>query len=184
MYQQSVDRAHGSAKSDLVLLILLILAFFGIGAIVFYLEAKLDSRIPRYAFIVLALAALYLIYRLRLVGYRYTVFFKEPEPVYDPRFDDMMLHEDYPYPVGTVVFERIVSANGSVILAISKENIVAFRAPGEPEFDGVGTVHDFSCTKRDNAYSLYYRDAGSLSRVLFAPDEEFIAGIGAIIGEE
>ena len=104
MFQESVDRSHGSSKSDLILFLVLIAAFFTVGAIVFWLENKFGSSIPRYIFIAAVLAALYLVYRLRIVGYRYTVFYEAPKPVYDARFDDMMLHEDYPYPVGTVVF--------------------------------------------------------------------------------
>lgn len=182
MYQQSVDRSHGSSKSDLILLIGLIVAFFAIGAVVFVLESNLGSKLPRYIFIALALIALYLIYRLRLVGYRYTVFFKEPEPVYDPRFDDMMLHEDYPYPVGTVVFERIVSAKGSVLLTVDKSNIVALTAPNcAPPAGEVSRTVDFSCTKRDKAYSLYFNYEGGLARVLFAPDDEFLVGLETIM---
>ena len=113
MFQESVDRSHGSSKSDLILFLILVAAFFGIGGIVLLLESKINSTIPRYAFIALVLAGVYLIYRYRLIGYRYTVFYEAPKPVYDARFDDMMIHEDYPYPVGTVVFERIVSAKES-----------------------------------------------------------------------
>ena len=115
MYQQSVDRSGGSQKSDLILFIVLIIAFFAVGAVVMYLEKLFDSNVPRYVFIGLVLAAIYAIYRLRIIGFRYTVFYKEPETVYDPRFDDMITHEDYPYPVGTIVFERIVSAKGTTI---------------------------------------------------------------------
>ena len=106
MYQQSVDRSGGSQKSDLILFIVLIIAFFAVGAVVMYLEKLFDSNVPRYVFIGLVLAAIYAIYRLRIIGFRYTVFYKEPETVYDPRFDDMITHEDYPYPVGTIVFEQ------------------------------------------------------------------------------
>ena len=34
MYQQSVDRSGGSQKSDLILFIVLIIAFFAVGAVV------------------------------------------------------------------------------------------------------------------------------------------------------
>ena len=87
MYQQSVDRSGGSQKSDLILFIVLIIAFFAVGAVVMYLEKLFDSNVPRYVFIGLVLAAIYAIYRLRIIGFRYTVFYKEPETVYDPRFD-------------------------------------------------------------------------------------------------
>ena len=131
MFQESVDRSHGSSRSDLLLFLVLIAAFFTVGAVVFALENKFGSSVPRYFFIAAVLAALYLVYRLRIVGYRYTIFYEAPKPVYDARFDDMMLHEDYPYPVGTVVFERIVSAKGSVLYAIDRKDIECVLKPGE-----------------------------------------------------
>ena len=50
MYQQSVDRSGGSQKSDLILFIVLIIAFFAVGAVVMYLEKLFDSNVPRYVF--------------------------------------------------------------------------------------------------------------------------------------
>lgn len=177
MFQQSVDRSRGTAKSDLMLFVWLVVGFFAVGAVVLYLEKLFSSSVPRYVFIALALGALYLIYRLRLVGFRYTVFYKEAEPVYDPRFDDMILHEDYQYPVGTIVFERIVSAKGNIILTVDKKDIIALTAPGESfaRFGEVSHSADYSCTKIDKAYSLYFNRNGEICRVLFAPDAEFLS---------
>lgn len=176
MFQQSVDRARGTAKSDLWLFIWLIVGFFTIGAAVVYLEKLFSSTIPRYVFIGLALCALYLIYRLRLVGYRYTIFYKEAEPVYDPRFDDMIMHEDYQYPVGTLVFERIVSAKGTILLTVDRSDIVALTAPGEAApSDAIAHTADYSCTKSERAHTLFFRKNGELCSLLFAPDEEFLA---------
>lgn len=175
MFQQSVDRSRGTAKSDLMLFVWLVVGFFAVGAVVLYLEKLFSSSIPRYAFIALALGALYLIYRLRLVGYRYTIFYKEAEPVYDPRFDDMILHEDYQYPVGTIVFERIVSAKGSILLTVYFKDIIALTAPGEAAPIGE-ILHsaDYSCTKSEKAHCLYFKKDGAVCRVLFAPDSEFL----------
>lgn len=176
MFQQSVDRSRGTAKSDLMLFIWLVIGFFAVGAVVLYLEKLFSSSVPRYLFIALALGALYLIYRLRLVGFRYTIFYKEAEPVYDPRFDDIILHEDYQYPVGTIVFERIVSAKGSTILTVDQKNIVALTTPGGSGAPAAEISHsaDYSCTKSEKAYSLYFKKDGALCRVLFAPDAEFL----------
>lgn len=175
MFQQSVDRSRGTAKSDLMLFVWLVVGFFAIGAVVLYLEKLFSSSIPRYAFIALALGALYLIYRLRLVGYRYTIFYKEAEPVYDPRFDDMILHEDYQYPVGTIVFERIVSAKGNILLTVDKNDIIKLAAPGEaaPASEILHSA-DYSCTKIEKAHCLYFKKDGAVCRVLFAPDTEFL----------
>lgn len=42
----------------------------------------------------------------------------------------MITHEDYPYPVGTIVFERIVSAKGTTIETLCGGDIVAVCTPG------------------------------------------------------
>ena len=47
MYQQSVDRSGGSQKSDLILFIVLIIAFFAVGAVVMYLEKLFDSNVQK-----------------------------------------------------------------------------------------------------------------------------------------
>ncbi len=178
MYQQSVDRSGGSQKSDLILFIVLIIAFFAVGAVVMHLEKLFDSNVPRYVFIGLVLAAIYAVYRLRIIGFRYTVFYKEPETVYDPRFDDMITHEDYPYPVGTIVFERIVSAKGTIIETLCGSDIVAVCTPGS-EYSGenASSIIDsanVSCRKTERAYSVVYKKGGALHRIFFNPDEEFL----------
>ena len=127
MYQQSVDKASLSAKKDLFFFIILIVTFFVCGAIMLYLENVLNSHIPRYVFIAAVLIGIYIFYRLRLIGFRYTVFYKELEPVYDPRFDAFKPVESYPYPVGTLIFERIVSAKGTIIKKLDVRDIISFE---------------------------------------------------------
>ena len=186
MFQESVDRSHGTSKSDLWLFIILIAAFFAIGGVVMYLEKHFSSKIPFYVFVVIVLAAVYLIYRMRLIGYRYTIFYEEPKPVYDPRFDDMMIHEDYPYPVGTLVFERIVSAKGTILLTVDRSEIEAFLAPGEKRSDLSinGMVNNISFRKPEDAYSLVYRKNDKLNLLYIDPSEEFRGYIGRIMNPE
>ena len=181
MYQQSVDRSHGSARSDLVLFIALLAAFFLVGTIAVVLENHFSSRIPRYVFIGLVLACLYLVYRLRLVGYRYTVFYEEPKAVYDERFGEEIMHEDYPYPVGTLVFERIVSAKGTIVFTVDRKDILEFLAPGEKPGVKADKEYDFSCTKREKAHTLVFAAEGGNTALYFDPDEEFSAHIRTIM---
>ena len=183
MFQESVDRSHGSAKSDLVLFILLIIAFFTVGSVVFLLEKSLDSKLPRYIFIGAVLVCLYLVYRLRIVGYRYTVFHEEPKPVYDPRFDDMMIHEDYPYPVGTIVIERIVSAKGTILFTIDKSEIKALAKPGEESGLVADSTFNAACRKPEQAHSLFFSKDGKLNRLYFDPSEEFFGYVQKLLSE-
>jgi hypothetical protein len=186
MFQESVDRSHGSSKFDLFLFLILVAAFFGIGAVVLLLESSIHSTIPRYVFIALVLVCVYLVYRYRLIGYRYTVFFEEPKPVYDPRFDDMMIHEDYPYPVGTVVFERIVSAKGVILLTVDKSEIEKILKPGEePSNASVdGATNNIACRKNAKAHCMYYRKDGKLNRLYFDPSNEFLGYLDRIMNTE
>lgn len=183
MYQQSVDRSGGSQKSDLVLFIVLIVAFFTVGAVALFLEKQFGSMLPRYVFIGIVLAGIYAIYRLRLVGFRYTVFYKEPEAVYDPRFDEMIMHEDYPYPVGTIVFERIVSAKGTTLETLNGSDIVAICAPGSVYPAAGAAVEEaanVSCKKPEKAYSVVFKKGEELKHIFFSPDDEFLSRLREI----
>lgn len=186
MYQQSVDKSGNSSKADVVLLILLIVSFFLVGSVALYLEKVFSSSAPRYVFIGAVLIAIYLIYRARLIGFRYTIFYKEPEAVYDPRFDDMIIHEDYPYPVGTIVFERIVSAKGTILLTLSARDLVAVTEP-KADASKYGLIHDtfnFSRTKPEKSYGLIYRRDDDLCRLYFSPDEEFLGYIDRVMHKD
>ena len=181
MYQQSVDRSGGSQKSDLILFIVLIIAFFAVGAVVMYLEKLFDSNVPRYVFIGLVLAAIYAIYRLRIIGFRYTVFYKEPETVYDPRFDDMITHEDYPYPVGTIVFERIVSAASIRVKMLRRLSTPQmFHAKKRKKLIPLCIKRAMRCT---GFFSIPMKNfwtmcARSLRRPSFADSERAMSGFG------
>lgn len=183
MYQQSVDRSGNSSKADLLLFFGLVVLFFVFGAIVLYLENVFSSTTPRYIFIAIILAAIYMIYRVRLIGFRYTVFYKELEPVYDPRFDAMTVQESYPYPVGTVIFERIVSAKGTFLLITTSDDIVELCAPGElpKTTEPIRDALNCSIKKVENSYSLIYKQDGILSRLYFNPDDEFIAHLTQLL---
>ena len=184
MFQESIDRFGNASWKDILLFVLLIVVFFSFGALVMYLEKVFGgSKAPRYIFIAIALIAVYLIYRFRIIGFRYTIFYKVPKPEFDPRFNDMMLHEDYPYPVGTIVFEKTASAKGKVLAAISREQITAFLKPGEKyeDSDKISENQNFSCKKAEKAHSLIYEKDGRLCRIYFHPSDEFSKYINCIM---
>lgn len=178
MYQESVDKLKGSAKSDTLLFVLLIVFFFAAGGISTFLKMKFSSNIPLYIFVLIMGGLLYLYYRLRILGYRYTVFYKEPEPEYDERFGEYMIHEDYPYPVGTFVAERTASANGTVICIIKKDQLIGLLEPGA----SFQADKEIVCSPRskEKSSSLVYNEEGKKVRVYFTPSEqlkEYILGI-------
>lgn len=173
MYQQSVDRAGGSTKNDLLLFGLLILLFFLLGSIMLYLENTFKSMIPRYVFIGLVLTGLYLIYRLRLIGYRYTVFFRETDPIYEPKLDATVPIES-PYPVGTVIFERIISAKGTILLTLNVSDIIGIEKYENESAPIKKDVLNVCAGKKLDKYLISYRKGGTTAFVLFNPDAEFI----------
>ncbi|MCR5611990.1 MAG: hypothetical protein K6F68_09220 [Clostridiales bacterium] len=171
MHQESVDKLKGTMRSDTLLFILLIVFFFFAGSIATFLKAKFCSNIPLYVFAAVLGALIILVYKLRIVGYRYTVFYKEPEPEYDPRFDDYTTHEDYPYPVGTILIERTSSAKGEIVEIISKNEIVKFLEPGE-EYAADEELR-YSPAKKEKSRSLILNRNGKTVRMYFTPSDEF-----------
>ena len=171
MYQESTDKLNGSGRKDAVIFIVLIVFFLFAGTIATVLKAKFDSNVPLYVMAAVFGALLYIVYRLRIVGWRYTVFFKEPEPEYDARFDDYIIHEDYPYPVGTVVIERTVSAKGEILAVIPKEDIIALLEPGEEHASDQEAV--CGPGKKEKLSSIVYVKDGKTLRIFFKPSDEF-----------
>lgn len=174
MYQQSVDRSGGSSKKDLLLFGLLILLFFLLGSVMLYLENAFKSMIPRYVFIGLVLVGLYLIYRFRLIGYRYTVFFKETDPIYEPRLDASGPIES-PYPVGTVIFERIISAKGTILLKLNVSDIIAIEKCENESAPNKKDILNVCAGKKLDKYLISYRKGDVVAFVLFNPNAEFLA---------
>lgn len=177
MHQESVDRSNNSSKSDLLLLIVLIVAFFAVGGAFMALKRLLDSSVPQYIFVVLVLAAVYLIYRIRLIGYRYTFFYKAPEPEYDERFGEMMIHEDYPYPLGTLVIERIVSAKGTILNVIARDEMRCLLEAEEtcPQEYSSAEPISRAFVKPDKAVSLIFCHDAKYYRLYFSASAELIS---------
>ena len=156
--------------------------FFAAGGLSTFLKAKLGSNIPLYVFAFFMAGVLYLFYRIRLVGYRYTVFHSEPETEYDPRFDEFITHEDYPYPVGSIVFERTVSAKGTIIEVVKKEELTAFLDAGTD----YSSDSEIVCgpAKKEKSASVVFAREGKHYRIYFSPSEQFISYIKTILAEK
>lgn len=182
MYQESDDKLRGNKRSDTILFIALIAFFFIGGGLATAMRAKFDSPLPLYAVAVVFAALLYLVYRLRIVGWRYTVFYKEPEPEYDPRFDEEIVHEDYPHPVGTVVIEKTVSAKGEILEVISREELVALLEPGAEYTADEEAV--MGPRKKEASSSIIFKRDGKLYRAYFTPTDKFKELVRGLIEEK
>ncbi|MBO6061113.1 MAG: hypothetical protein J6P98_03225, partial [Clostridia bacterium] len=71
MFQESDDKLKGTARSDTAIFIALIAAFFLIGGVATALKTRFDSPLPIYAAAAIFAVLIYLIYKLRIVGWRY-----------------------------------------------------------------------------------------------------------------
>ncbi|MCR5809228.1 MAG: hypothetical protein K6G56_06655 [Clostridiales bacterium] len=171
MYQESDDKLKGSVKSDTLLFVLLIVFFFFAGTIATVLRAKFDSNAPLYVFALLLAALLILVYKLRIEGYRYTVFYAEPETEYDARFDEYITHEDHPFPVGTIVIERTASAKGEILEVIRKEELVALLDPGAGYAADKELV--YAPRKKEKCSSVIFSRDDQTTRLYFTPTEKF-----------
>lgn len=181
MYQESTDKLRGTVRSDTLLFVLLIVFFIFAGTIATFLKTKFGSNIPLYALAILVGGMMILIYKLRIEGWRYTVFFKAPEPEYDARFDDYITHEDYPYPVGTVVIERTSSAKGQIIEVIKREEITKLLEPGEVCAADSELV--FAPARKEKCPSIVFSREGKTVRMYFASSAEFTKHVKEIMEE-
>lgn len=179
MYQESEDRLNLGSKSDFLLLILLIIGFFAIGFAATYLRSVFNSNLPMYLLAVVVAAIVYVIYRVRILGYRYTVFFEDPKPEFDERFNDYITHEDYPYPVGTIVVERTSSAKGTIIESINKSQVITLLEPLAEYHTDVELR--CCCHGISKAHSLVYTKEGKTVRLYFYPSEQLLSNIKKII---
>lgn len=179
MYQESDDKLKGGKLMDTVLFIALIAFFFIAGGLATAMRAKFDTPLPLYAVAVIFAGLIYLVYRLRIVGWRYTVFYKEPEAEYDPRFGEEIMHEDYPYPVGTVVIEKTVSAKGEILAVIKREELIALLEPGANY--AVDEEAVLGPKKKEVSSSIVFCREGRTYRAFFTPSEEFKGHVREII---
>ena len=182
MYQESDDKIRGNRRSDALLFVLLIVFFLIAGTVATVLKTKFNSNAPLYALAVVFGGLLILVYRLRICGWRYTVFYKEPETEYDPRFDEYITHEDHAYPVGTVVVERTVSAKGEILAVISRDEIKALLEPGE-SFEADEELH-YAPRKKELCSSLVYEKDGRKIRLYFTPSDEFKGYVRGLLEEK
>lgn len=182
MYQESDDKLKGSSKTDTFIFIALVVFFLIAGTVATVLRSKLSTDIPLYALAALFGGLLYLVYRLRIVGWRYTVFYKEPETEYDPRFDEYITHEDHPYPVGTLVFEKTVSAKGQIMEVVKKEELKALLEPGE-EY-AADSERVLGPRKKELSSSVVFERDGKVCRIYFTPSEEYKGYVRGILAEQ
>ena len=174
MYQQTNDNQKVTSTGDLILVIVLIAIIVFIKKISNFLTSL--GPVGTYLMVVLALflvAAIYFIYRKRLCSYRYTLFYQDPP---EGELDEYGQPAKQPYPLGTVLFERMTGGKGRLYEALKPEDIVALLEPGEKYSEKIGFFNMARLTvySAKTAHTLVFRRKGKLFGIYFHPTAEFL----------
>lgn len=189
MYQFHLKEGKTSSAVDLLLVV-----FFVLVAVFMRPIIDLLSSVPapfggilKILMMLFFVGICYFFYAFRLCSYRYTVIHserKEDEP------DQFGNKADWPWPVGTVVVERMVSDKGRIIDEIAPDELTAFIRPEETNayFAAHSDVRRRSLRSerycrpflKKTSY-LIYRRYGSLRAAAFCPDETFAAHLDTLL---
>lgn len=132
------------------------------------------------AFAVMAVVY-YLVYRYYLSAFRYSLVY---EPLASGEVDAFGDPLSYPYPVGTIVFERLAGKGSRLYETVRTSELREVVAPGQPpSFEVSSRCVNAAYTPRTkkNAYTLYYERNGRLHRTYFHPTEQFITRLRLLL---
>lgn len=181
MYQYHTQEGKSSSASDLLLVVFFVAVAFGMRPIVDLLSAVPApfGGILKIALVVLFVGICYFFYAFRLCSYRYTV-------IHSPRRDDEPDRygnkAEWPWPVGTVVVEKMVANKGSIIEEITPDELTGFIRAGEadaffaahPEInrDALRAERYTRPFEKKRSYLIFRRN-DALRAAAFCPDETF-----------
>lgn len=117
------------------------------------------------------------LYKRRLSAYRYTVYHKAPLPGELDEYGDPLRH---PYPLGTLIFERM-GRRPRLLESLAPGELIALLPPGEPLPEGVRPGPLLCCAGRKKAHHLIYRRKDKARALGLCPSEELAAILGEII---
>ncbi len=190
MYQQPLQNQKNSSKLDLLLFILFIgIALFMRQITDFFtaLPAPWNTAGQILLFLMFIGICLF-VYKRRLCSYRYTVIFAPaPEGELDPYGNPL----EWPWPIGTVLFERMVSNKGNLVEEVPPAELLALLSPGQAPESGLlengGKKPNYFNTTRMTRYSakkahtLVFRRKGKIRYIAFHPDETMCGHIETLL---
>lgn len=164
---QETHSPSATAKSDLMLLLLLFLLLFSAGGLM-----RLARAYAAWTSIVLFLGVvglMFVLYRRRLVSYRYTLCYQAPE---EDAYGDLPM---LPFPLHSLTLERTTSGKPNEMETIPLSDILALGDDG-PTFTAPAPTRTqtFARNKKE-AIPLIYRRGGETVRAWFAPSPELLA---------
>lgn len=174
MYQHTNDNQHISAKFDLVLVIVMIAFIVFMRQITNFISSLPGGGILNVLVLFALIAGCYIIYRKRLCSYRYTIYFEQPKEGEPDAFGNVQTTQ--PYPLGTMLFERMIANKGRLYEAVRYDEFVALIVPGETYSEKINLLNYAKLTVYSNktAYTLVFRRKDKLYGIYFHPDAKFI----------
>lgn len=189
MYQFHLKEGKASSAADLLLVVFFVLVAVFMRPIVDALSSVPApfGGILKIFMMLLFVGVCCFFYSFRLCSYRYTVIHA---PRQDDEPDQYGNKAEWPWPVGTVVVEKMVSDKGKIIDVIAPDELTAFVRPEEADayFSAHSDVRRRSLRSErycrpfgKNAAYLIYRRSGSLRAAAFRPDETFAAHLETLL---
>lgn len=190
MYQQHLKDEKSTSLTDFLLVVLFLLIAVFMRQIVDFcaaLPAPWHSLSQGALFLSFVGICLF-IYKRRICSYRYTVVFQPaPEGEVDPYGNQLV----WPWPIGTVLFERMVANKGKLAEEIAPAELVALVKPGTAFslFSPSGTLKKpgfFNTARmtrlpRKTASMLVFERNGKAGYILFHPDETLTGHLEALL---
>lgn len=172
MLQEMAKSPKNSALGDFLIMIAII------AAIVFmrYI-ANLISLLPyaglfHVVLLLSAAAACFLIYKTRILSYRYTLITQE-EPDEEARGEHGE-ENGLDMPPGTVIFERMTGDKTNTAQAIAPNDIQGLFGPGGAPCEKPQKSAMMTALARKTAHSITFINNGRLERIYFHPSDAFV----------
>lgn len=183
MLQEREETPRRSPIRDLILVfVLLALIILARGIMTAVRTLPYGGALQILLFL-LVILLVYGVYKKFILDYRYTLTFAEPDPADVDAFGDVRKN---PYPLGSLIVERMVGDKAKLFEAVMPEEYVCLLPPAADGPVGAGekykTLH-LTVRSKKQAYSLYFRRSGTLYRLFFAPSAAFAAKLDGMIAE-
>ncbi len=174
MLQERLDNDKSTPKSDLLLVIALLLLIIFARYILVLLRALPYGGLWQLAVLAGLVYAAYMVYKKRLISYRYTLTYAEPAA---DDLDAFGARRTNPYPLGSFLVERMVGDKGKVYEAVSAAEYIALLSPGEaepalPAGKKAKTLY-LTTLPRAAAHTLLFQRENTVYKLLFSPSVTF-----------
>ena len=183
MYEHDQGAKRSTAISDLIMVIVLLVAIIFAGQIVSALTSALGSMWSQIILLAVVLGLALLIYFVRVRNYRYMFYYERNAQVFDPRFDEMVDIE-YDEPYGTFIVKLGVANKGKLKEKVLYDELVALAAP-ENKADYVDLPTDsYTSGRKKTAHILVYERNGEKRGILLHPDAKLVSCMQQVLSEK